>query len=114
MSSIKVREKTSGNVTNIRVLISHPMETGQRKYKKGDKKGQKIPAHFIQEVVCKYNGNTVMTAELGPAVSKNPYLSFKTETGAAKNGDTIEISWVDNKGGSDSQGRVFKDKWNNS
>ncbi len=114
MSSIKIREKTSGDVTNIRILISHPMETGQRKHKKGPKKGEKIPAHFIQEVIVKHNGNTVMTAELGAAVSKNPYLSFKTETGAAKNGDTIEISWVDNKGNSDKQGRVYKDKWTNS
>ncbi len=118
MSSIKVREKTSNKVTNVRVLISHPMETGLRKYKKGDKKGQKIPAHFIQEVICKFNGKMVMTAELGPAISKNPYLSFKTSTGAIKQGDTIDISWVDNKGNSDSQSRVYKnvdgkDKWTN-
>lgn len=108
MSSIKIREKTSNNVTNIRILISHPMETGQRKHKKGEKKGQKIPAHYIQEVICKYNGKMVMTAALGPAISKNPYLSFKTETGKVNLGDTNDVSWVDNKGGSDSKARIYK------
>jgi len=95
--SIKMRAAAKDGVTTIKALISHPMETGTRKDKKT---GEKIPAHFIQEVVCEHNGNTVMTAQWGPAISKNPYLSFRFTGGNA--GDTVKLSWVDNKGNSDS------------
>ncbi len=97
MASIKARAKMSDGVTTVKALVKHPMETGLRKDKKS---GKMIPAHFIQEVTCEHNGNTVMTALWGPAVSKNPYLSFKFS--GAKAGDTLKISWVDNKGESDS------------
>ena len=97
MASIKARAKMKDGVTTVKALVKHPMETGQRKDKKT---GKLIPAHFIQEVVCDHNGTTVMTALWGAAVSKNPYLSFKF-TGA-KVDDTLKISWVDNKGESDS------------
>ena len=97
MSSIKARAKMSDGVTTVKALVKHPMETGQRKDKKS---GKLIPAHFIQEVVCEHNGTKVMTALWGAAISKNPYLSFRF-TGA-KAGDTLKISWVDNKGESDS------------
>lgn len=95
--SIKVRAKVSGGVTTVKTLISHPMETGLRKDKKT---GKKIPAHFIQEVICTHNGNNVLTANWGTAISKNPYLSFKFK--GAKSGDTLNISWKDNTGKSDS------------
>ena len=97
MSSIKMRAKASGGVTTIKALISHPMDTGTRKDKKT---GEKIPAHFIQEVVCKHGDKTVMTAQWGAAISKNPYLSFKFKGGNA--GDKVSLSWTDNKGNSDS------------
>lgn len=97
MSSIKARAKMSDGVTTVKALVKHPMETGLRKDKKS---GKLIPAHFIQEVVCEHNGTKVMTALWGPAISKNPYLSFKFS--GAKAGDSLKISWVDNKGESDS------------
>ncbi|HHJ17528.1 MAG TPA: thiosulfate oxidation carrier complex protein SoxZ [Gammaproteobacteria bacterium] len=97
MASIKIRAKASDGVTTIKALIKHPMETGQRKDKKS---GKLIPAHYIQEVTCEHNGTAVMTALWGPAVSKNPYLSFKFK--GANAGDTVKLSWVDNKGESDS------------
>ncbi|MFZ0468027.1 MAG: thiosulfate oxidation carrier complex protein SoxZ [Thiogranum sp.] len=97
MASIKIRAKLSDGVTTVKALIQHPMETGQRKDKKT---GKLIPAHFIQEVTCEHNGNNVMTALWGPAVSKNPYLSFKFK--GAKVGDSLKLSWVDNKGENDS------------
>jgi sulfur-oxidizing protein SoxZ len=97
MASIKIRAKMDGDVTTVKALIKHPMDTGLLKDKKT---GKVIPAHFIQEVVCEHGGNKVMTAMWGPAISKNPYLSFKF-TGA-KAGDTLKLSWVDNKGESDS------------
>ena len=97
MSSIRIRAKAKGDTTTVKALITHPMETGMRKNKKT---GGKFPAHFIQELTCQHNGKTVMRADWGPAISKNPYVSF-TMKGAAK-GDTITMSWVDNKGGKDS------------
>jgi len=95
--SIKVRAKVKNGVTVVKALISHAMETGQRKNKKT---GKNFPAHFIQEVTCSHNGTNVMTADWGTAISKNPYLSFKFS--GAKAGDTLKVSWVDNKGESDS------------
>jgi sulfur-oxidizing protein SoxZ len=90
---IKIRATAKGDSTTVKALMSHNMETGLRKDKKT---GNKIPAHFIQEVTCEHNGKSVLTALWGPAVSKNPYLSFKFKGGAK--GDTVKISWVDNKG----------------
>lgn len=95
--SIKVRAKVTGGVTEVKALINHAMETGQRK---DAKTGQLIPAHFIQEITCTHNGENVLTAQWGVAISKNPYLSFKFS--GAKAGDTLKVSWVDNKGETDS------------
>ena len=103
MASIKMRAKAADGVTTLKALISHPMETGTRKDKKT---GKKIPAHFIQEVVCTHKGNAIMTANWGPAISKNPYLSFRFSGGAA--GDTVKLSWVDNKGEKDSSETTIK------
>ena len=95
--SIRARASAKGDTTTVKALITHPMETGLRKDKKT---GKKVPAHFIQEVVAKHNGATVMTAQWSGAVSKNPYLSFQFAGG--KKGDSLELAWVDNKGGKDS------------
>ena len=95
--SIKVRAKVSGGVTEVKALINHAMETGQRK---DAKTGQIVPAHFIQEITCSHNGENVLTAQWGVAISKNPYLSFKFS--GAKAGDALKVSWVDNKGETDS------------
>ena len=103
MSSIKMRAKSKDGVTTVKALISHPMETGLRKDKKT---GKKIPAHFIQEVVCEHKGNTVLTANWSGAISKNPYLSFRFSGAAA--GDTLKLSWVDNKGEKDSAEATVK------
>ncbi len=102
-NSIKVRAKAKGDTVTVKALIKHPMETGLRKDKKT---GKVIPAHFIQEVNCTHNGKNVLVAEWGPAVSKNPYLSFSFKGG--KSGDAVNISWVDNKGGKDAQEAKIK------
>jgi len=102
-NSIKIKAKNKGSKTEVKALIKHKMETGLRKDKKT---GEKIPAHFIKEVKCEHNGSLVFTANWGVAVSKNPYLSFKF-TGGAK-GDSINVSWVDNKGDTDSKAAKIK------
>jgi sulfur-oxidizing protein SoxZ len=89
---MRIRAQASGDKATVRVLMSHEMETGQRK----DSAGKVIPAWFIQEVVAEHNGKPVMTAQWGPAVAKNPYLQFNVK--GAKAGDKITISWVDNRG----------------
>jgi len=94
--SIRLRASNKGGVATVKALITHPMETGLRKDKKT---GKKVPAHFIQTVSCKHNGNEVVLAEWGGAVSKNPYLSYQFD--GAKKGDAVEITWTDNKGGSE-------------
>jgi len=89
---MRIRAQAAGDKTTVRVLMSHEMETGQRK----DSAGKAIPAWFIQEVTAAHNGKTVMTAEWGPSVAKNPFLQFNVK--GAKAGDKITVSWVDNKG----------------
>ena len=95
--SIKLRAKAKKGIVTVKALMSHPMETGLRKNKKT---GKLIPAHHIQEVTAKAGDKTVMSAVWGGAISKNPYLSFKF---SGSKGDSITLSWVDNKGNSDSK-----------
>ena len=101
--SIKIRAKIKGDVTTVKALMNHPMETGLRKDSKTNKL---IPAHFIKDVVAKSAGKTVMTAYWSGGVSKNPYLSFEFTGG--KKGDEITISWTDNTGESDSASDKIK------
>ncbi|WP_210543124.1 thiosulfate oxidation carrier complex protein SoxZ [Rhodoferax sp. PAMC 29310] len=89
---MRIRAQSAGDKATIRVLMSHEMETGQRK----DGAGKIIPAWHIQEVVAALNGKTVMTAQWGPSVAKNPFLQFNVR--GAKAGDKVTISWTDNKG----------------
>jgi len=89
---MKIRASVVGDSTEVRVLMSHEMETGQRK----DAQGKVIPAWFIQNVVVAHNGKPVLNAQWGTAIAKNPFLSFKFKGGAK--GDKIEIAWVDNRG----------------
>jgi sulfur-oxidizing protein SoxZ len=101
--SIRIRANIKGDVTEVKALMSHPMETGLRKDKKT---GEKIPAHFIKEVTAEHKGKSVMVAHWGVAVSKNPYLSFKFKGAAA--GDPVKVSWVDNTGDTDSAETTVK------
>ena len=89
---MKIRAGLKGDVADVRVLMNHPMETGQRK----DSSGNVIPMHFIQEIAVKLNGKTVIDAQVSQAVSRNPVFSFRVK--GAKAGDKLEISWLDNKG----------------
>jgi len=89
---MRIRAQASGDKVTVRVLMSHEMETGQRK----DANGQTVPAWFIQEVTAKLNGKDVFSAEWGPAVSKNPFLQFTIKGGKA--GDKVAVFWKDNKG----------------
>lgn len=89
---MRIRAQVAGNNATVRVLMNHEMETGLRK----DAAGKLVPAWHITEVTATHNGKPVMTAEWGPAVSKNPFLQFTIK--GAKAGDKIGVTWKDNKG----------------
>ena len=89
---MRIRAQVAGNAATVRVLMAHEMETGQRK----DAAGKTIPAWHITEVSAQLNGKTVLTAQWGPSVAKNPFLQFNIK--GAKAGDKIGVSWVDNRG----------------
>ena len=89
---MRIRAQSQAGGAVVRVLMSHEMESGQRK----DSAGKTIPAWHITEVVAALNGKTVMTAEWGTAVAKNPFMQFNIR--GAKAGDKVSVSWVDNRG----------------
>lgn len=93
MAKDKIRVKLEDGVTEVKAIISHPMESGRRRDKAT---GNLIPEHFIKEVLCVHNGNTVLTANWGGGVSANPYMSFRFKGG--NKGDTVTLKWTDTKG----------------
>ncbi|MEO8418997.1 MAG: thiosulfate oxidation carrier complex protein SoxZ [Methylophilaceae bacterium] len=93
---IKMRAQLKGEITEIKVLMSHPMETGRRK----NDLDEIVPAHFIQQVTVTLNGTPVLEAQWGTGISKNPYLTIHVR--GAKVGDKVAVTWHDNKGESNS------------
>jgi sulfur-oxidizing protein SoxZ len=89
---MKIRAMLQGDTADVRVLMLHPMETGQRK----DAKGQIVPVHFIQSVLIAHNGKTVLDAQWSQAVARNPFLGVRVK--GAKAGDKITVTWTDNQG----------------
>lgn len=89
---MRIRAQAQGDKTTVRVLVSHEMESGQRR----DASGKTVPAWFIQNISATHNGKPVMSAQWGPAVSKNPFMQFSFKGGKA--GDKVAVSWTDNKG----------------
>lgn len=89
---MKIRARLKEGVTEVKVLMMHPMETGRRQ----NDVGETVPAHFIQWVTATLNGKTVLEAQWGTGISKNPYLTFRLQ--GAQLGDKIVVRWVDNKG----------------
>ncbi|MDP1766170.1 MAG: thiosulfate oxidation carrier complex protein SoxZ [Methylotenera sp.] len=90
--NMKMRAQLKGDVTEIKVLMSHPMQTGRKK----DDFDRLIPAHFVQLLTATLNDQTVLEAQWGTGVSKNPYLTFRLK--GAKVGDTVVVTWHDNLG----------------
>jgi sulfur-oxidizing protein SoxZ len=100
--TIRVQAKLKENETLVKVLITHPMEV---EHKAED--GTVVPAHFIKEVLFSHNDKEILQATWTAAVSKNPYLSFKFKGG--KLGDTVKLSWKDNKDGGDTFETTIKE-----
>lgn len=89
---IKVPKKANkGDVITIKTIISHKMESGQRK----DKSGKLIPRRIINAFKCDFNGNTVFACDLEPAVSANPYMQF---TAKVDDSGDFKFTWNDDDG----------------
>jgi sulfur-oxidizing protein SoxZ len=89
---MRIRVSAVSDKVDVKVLMDHPMETGLRR----DAKGSPVPAHFIQNVTATHNGRTVLAAQWGTGISKNPFLHFRFKGG--KIGEKIVLTWIDNKG----------------
>ena len=103
MSSIKIRTKRNDSTTQIRTLITHPMETGRRKDKDT---GELIPANYIQELIVKHNDRIIVSSIMGASISKNPYFAFLLKGGQP--GDKVSITWQDNLGNTDTAESIIK------
>ena len=80
-----------GEIIEIKTLISHTMETGFRR----TQLGAPIPRDIIRRFVCTYNGTEVLSADLNPAISANPYFAFST---VATESGTIAFLWTGDNG----------------
>jgi len=88
-SPIKIRAQLQGEIADIRILMQHPMETGQRK----DEQGQVVPMLFIQTFSVNLNGKPLIDGQLNTSISKNPLFAFRAK--GIKAGDKIAVSWTD-------------------
>lgn len=89
---IRIRAQIQGEITDIRILMQHPMETGQRR----DDKGQSLPLHFIQTFSVSHNGKPMIDGQLNTSISKNPLFAFKAR--GINAGDKLTVNWQDNTG----------------
>lgn len=89
---IKIRAQVKGEITEIRILMQHPMETGQRK----DENGQTLAAHFIQTFSVNHNGKPMIDGQLNTAIAKNPLFAFKAR--GIRTGDKLSVNWQDSTG----------------
>lgn len=89
---IRIRAKVTGGVTEVHVLMPHPMETGLR----ANETGHSIAAHYITDVHISAAGRPVLAARMGVAVSRDPLLVFRFKGASA--GDGIAVAWADNRG----------------
>jgi len=96
-STIRLKSKTRNNITTVRAIIRHPMETG---FRIDNETGERVPQHYIKKILVKHNSKVIFSCDWSRAVSKNPYLSFMFKN--SKIGDKIEITWFDSKDNTDS------------
>lgn len=89
----KLNARMKGGMAEVRLLLRHPMETGNRKE---PSTGLKVPRHFIRELVCSLNGDTVLRAQWSWGMARNPYLSIGIR--GAKVGDQVRVEWSDDRG----------------
>ncbi len=89
---MRIRAALVGDLVDVKILMAHDMETGLRK----DSDGNTVPAHYIVNIGATCNGRTVLSAQWGPSVAKNPFLSFRFRN--AEKGDKLSVTWADTGG----------------
>ena len=102
-SSIKIRSQRYDDFTEIKLLISHPMENGLNR---DPLTGELIPAHFIQELIIELDGTHIITASLGGSMSKNPFFSFRLKN--SHSGNRLGVRWKDNLDQSDGAEHILE------
>ncbi|UTD27431.1 thiosulfate oxidation carrier complex protein SoxZ [Bradyrhizobium sp. WD16] len=85
------KEAKKGEIVQIKTLISHVMESGQRK----DAQGKTIPRKIINKFTCEFNGKPVFACALEPAISANPYIQFNARV---DEDGTFKFAWTDDDG----------------
>jgi sulfur-oxidizing protein SoxZ len=85
------KEIKKGETIEIKTLVSHVMESGQRK----DSAGKTIPRKIINKFTCELNGQLVFGCDLEPAISANPYFQFKLKP---QESGTLKFTWIDDDG----------------
>ena len=85
------KEAKKGDSIEVKALVSHVMETGQRK----DRDGKVIPRKILNKFTCTVNGKEVFAADFEPAVSANPYIQFKFK---AQESGPVVLTWTDDDG----------------
>ncbi|MEL6957409.1 MAG: thiosulfate oxidation carrier complex protein SoxZ [Pseudomonadota bacterium] len=85
------REASAGETITIKTLISHPMESGQRK----DSDGNLIPRQIINRFTCTFNGEMVIDVAMEPSISTNPFFEFLA---VVPESGTFEFTWYDDDG----------------
>jgi sulfur-oxidizing protein SoxZ len=85
------KQAAAGEVVTIKCLISHSMESGQRK----DNDGNKIPRSIINRFTCEFNGKMVIDVAMEPAISTNPYFQFDATVPEA---GEFKFTWYDDDG----------------
>ena len=85
------KEAKKGDIVEVKALVSHVMETGQRK----DSNGNTIPRKILNKFTCTVAGKQVFAADFEPAISANPYIQFKFK---AQESGAVVLTWVDDDG----------------
>jgi sulfur-oxidizing protein SoxZ len=85
------KQAKKGELVEVKALVAHVMETGQRK----DSAGKPIPRKILNKFTCTVNGKEVFSADFEPAISANPYIQFKFK--AAESGPVV-LTWIDDDG----------------
>ena len=85
------KQAKKGDIVEVKALVQHIMESGQRK----DSKGQVIPRKILNKFTCAVNGKEVFSVDFEPAISANPYIQFKFR--ATESGPVV-LSWIDDDG----------------
>jgi sulfur-oxidizing protein SoxZ len=85
------KEAKKGDLVEVKALVAHIMESGQRK----DASGQTVPRKILNKFTCTVNGKEVFSADFEPAIAANPYIQFKFK---AQESGAVVLTWVDDDG----------------